>query len=687
MGGCQLKGKQIMLLYGLSERCKKVMKILLYENEYVSLQEIAEKTEVSKRSIYYDICNINEWLESRGINELEVERGKGILIPYEDKMKIEELIEEKPLEECYIFSPLERVKIIICCIIYSKEPVYIEQIMEICQVSRNTVFGDLRVVVQQLHEYDLELKYESKKGYRVVGDTVRVRALFFLYFNTLRALFDSGILKFFNRKEIQKYLNILYELKGELKVEYVEGNLLVLAALLPIMYNNKEKISFPGLKREEIFRTKEFQLIMKYFNELEEYEKIYLSLHLLGSRISAATDDFFENRANQSVYGITKALVTEFEKTACVNFEEREELERVLFVHINTSMYRYQYGIQMGNPLGDDIVREYPNLFEITRTVSKYLEQMLGMPIPDSEVAYLALHFGANLKVSKQKGDKLRILIVCVNGISTGNMIKHEIKKLLPEAEIVDVVAAIDVFNAQNICDLVISTTKIKSVVPVIVVSPILSDEDRGYILNHKLVYNIQKIGVTDSLFQVVKKYVPKEQHENLRRDIIKCMQGTENVNIAVVDKKNGILECMNPSKITIVKQAVTWQESIYLAGRCLVESGSIENKYLDTIISQTMYYGPYMFITDEVILAHAKPEDGVNRMDLSITILKEPVLFMKDKIAKLVIILAAEDQEKHLKILNDILKIAEKEENIKRLWESETYEEILVELNRILAS
>lgn len=676
-----------MALYGLSERCKKVMKILLHGNEYVSLQEIAEKTQVSKRSIYYDICNINEWLDSGGIRELEVERGKGILIPYEDKIKIEELIEEKPSEDYYIFSPLERVKIIICYIIHSKEPVYIEQIMEACRVSRNTVFGDMRVVVQQLHEYDLELKYESKKGYVIVGDIVHVRALFFLYFNTLRALFDSGILKFFNREEIQEYLKRMYTLKEELKVEYVDGNLLVLSALLPIMYNNKEKISFPGLKREEIFRTKEFKLIEKYFKELKEDEKIYLCLHLLGSRVSVATDDFFENRANQSVYGITKALVTEFEKTACVNFEDREELERALFVHINTSMYRYQYGIQMGNPLGDDIVREYPNLFEITKTVSKYLEQMIGMPIPDSEVAYLALHFGAHLKVSKQKGNKLRILIVCVNGISTGNMIKHEIKKLLPEAEIVDVVAAIDVFNAQDICDLVISTTKIKSVVPVIVVSPILSDEDRKYILNHKLVHNSQKSGVTESLFHTVKKYVPKEQHENLKRDIIKCMQGTENMNVAVLEKKNGILECMNPSKITIVSQEVTWQESIYLAGECLVENGSIERRYLDTIISQTMYYGPYMFITDEIMLAHGKPEDGVNRMDISITILKEPVLFMKDKKAKLIIILAAEDQEKHLKILNDILKLAEKEDNITQLWETDTREKILVELNRILTS
>ena len=70
-------------------------------------------------------------------------------------------------------------------------------------------------------------------------------------------------------------------------------------------------------------------------------------------------------------------------------------------------------------------------MFEITKIVSRYLEQMIGMPIPDSEVAYLALHFGAHLKVSKYRGIRLRVLIVCVNGISTGNMIKREVTVLV----------------------------------------------------------------------------------------------------------------------------------------------------------------------------------------------------------------------------------------------------------------
>ena len=112
-----------MSLNVLSERCRKIINILLYRHEYISLQKIAEETGVSRRSIYYDICNINEWLEEYGIAGLESERGKGLLIPESDRERITDLLQQKQTEDNYIFLPSERVKIIICYMIHSDVPV------------------------------------------------------------------------------------------------------------------------------------------------------------------------------------------------------------------------------------------------------------------------------------------------------------------------------------------------------------------------------------------------------------------------------------------------------------------------------------------------------------------------------------------------------------------------------------
>ena len=70
---------------------------------------------------------------------------------------------EKEFEEYYQFLPSDRQKIIITYIIQSEEPVYIEQLIDICHVSRNTVFGDIKIVVQLLNEYSLELRDMNRK--------------------------------------------------------------------------------------------------------------------------------------------------------------------------------------------------------------------------------------------------------------------------------------------------------------------------------------------------------------------------------------------------------------------------------------------------------------------------------------------------------------------------------------------
>lgn len=55
----------VIKLSNLNQRCEQILSILTHERGYVSLRRLSEKTGVSRRSIYYDICKINEWLGSR----------------------------------------------------------------------------------------------------------------------------------------------------------------------------------------------------------------------------------------------------------------------------------------------------------------------------------------------------------------------------------------------------------------------------------------------------------------------------------------------------------------------------------------------------------------------------------------------------------------------------------------------
>ncbi len=644
----------------MNARCREILRMLLDSDTYLSQQQIADALQVTKRSIYYDLCRINEWLDFHHIPELEMVRGKGILINGEIRRQIEECADEIQGEESYILSPMERVHMIICAVIYSREPVYIEQLQDYCAVSRNTVFNDLRVVVNQLQDYDLKLEYESRKGYRVVGDPIKIRAVFLMNFQEIPTIFSGRGLRFVDREKVEHYTRILQEMEEELNTRYVDGILESLAILIPVMERERSNVYFPNLKKAELEKTKEFVLIRKYFPNLEEKEQIYLCLHLLGARVAVASNDIFEYNSNQTVYEMTKALIAEFEKTACVVFEDKEELGRALFIHITSSLYRYQYGIQIINSMSEDIIREYPDLFEITKIVSRYIEQQIGLPIRDAEIAYLALHFGAHLSIAPSESAAPRILIVCANGISTGNMLKREIQKLLPGVRIVGTVSADRVSNAQNICDLIVSTVKLKSVIPVIQVHPILTAADREAVL--KRVKDRPSMMDVDRIFDIVKPYLEEKDYKEVRRELEDYYTENNRKNMEELHKNysKGLLDVLPEDHIGIHEGGTDcrWTQALYESGECLVEKGIIERRYVDSIISSIRYYGPYMFISSGVILAHAKPEEGVRQLGLSLHLYQEPVQFSDFYRANVILLLAAVDQESHLKILKDILNV-----------------------------
>ena len=266
-------------------------------------------------------------------------------------------------------------------------------------------------------------------------------------------------------------------------------------------------------------------------------------------------------------------------------------------------------------------------------------------------------------------------------------MLKREVQKLLPFAEIVDVRAAIGLMNVQDVCDLVISTVKINSVVPNIVVHPILTEFDRRGILNHKLIAPKQIEIRREQIFQVVKNYVDPRNYKELLNDLTAYLQGGI-WEFEIEDKLElGLCKLLDADRIQIISGTCGWRQGIRIAGQSLIDSGSIEQRYLDAIISQLQYYGPYMFLTDRVILAHAKPEDGVNALDISFVVCKEPVIFSEERKASIIIMLAAEDQEKHLKMLQDILELVSNANTIGALLKCSSPEEALLAVHQLLGN
>ncbi|MBP2638531.1 MAG: transcriptional regulator [Firmicutes bacterium] len=120
---------------------------------------------------------------------------------------------------------------------------------------------------------------------------------------------------------------------------------------------------------------------------------------------------------------------------------------------------------------------------------------------------------------------------------------------------------------------------------------------------------------------------------------------------------------------IRIEDGAEDWKQAVHLSMEPLLLQGFITQRYVDTIINLTEQYGAYYLLTPAIALLHARPEDGVEKTQMAVTLLKTPVLFKNKSIpTKLLISLATADANSHLDALAEIGILLDDEEKQRRL-------------------
>jgi len=134
---------------------------------------------------------------------------------------------------------------------------------------------------------------------------------------------------------------------------------------------------------------------------------------------------------------------------------------------------------------------------------------------------------------------------------------------------------------------------------------------------------------------------------------------------------------------IRIVYEKLTWEEAIITAITPLVLTGCVEERYGRSIIEGTKKYGAYYILTKDIALLHNRPEEGVKKRQIGITLVKEGVIFPgKSEPIRLLIVLAAEDNEGHIDAMKDIADLIIDERRIGKILNAESVEKIYEELS-----
>ena len=138
------------------------------------------------------------------------------------------------------------------------------------------------------------------------------------------------------------------------------------------------------------------------------------------------------------------------------------------------------------------------------------------------------------------------------------------------------------------------------------------------------------------------------------------------------------ISEMLKRENVKILDRVDDWKQAIHVSLEPLVRGGYVESRYADEIIRSTEEMGPYYVLTEDIALIHGRPEQGVIKKQLAVTVVREPIQFSEDCFpVRLLIALAATDANSHLDVMQVLASIFLDESKIRELVEAESTEEI----------
>jgi mannitol operon transcriptional antiterminator len=667
------------VIHLLDKRSTAVLQVLLQAATFISVQELMKQFQVSRRTIYYDIEKINDWLCQQELEFVQYTYGKGFFLNDQAKDQVAKQISHV-MPSAYLSVEDRQIYVALMCILRGGK-IGTQQLMDETEVSRNTVLQDIKDLKNKWVKKGISLTYSYKDGYEVKGSESDIRNLLYIHITELLSQHQEELLKRVMKADYEYSMiyNWLVECEDKLGMAFTDKMLTQLAYMLTFCIQRiggKRYVDALITRKDELEKTRQYKALQEIESVLgfdfPPQEKHYLATVLLSAKVNvvnqADSDDWMRS--------IVKEMVSRFQAYACVVFEDRNRLEQNLYIHLKTAYYRLLYNIHLPNPMLSAIQTKYQDIVELTKKALLPLENSLQTRINEDEISYFALHFGGWMKKQEGRQKQKRIVIVCANGIGTSRMLQYQLEQLLTDAELIGPMTVRDYEQFKETYDLVITTTPLKKRMNVMLVNPILTDDEKQRLID--LVEPASSQLTTQAIMGIIKQHANIQDEPALLANLKLVIQQSKKM--VREDKKPMLHEVLQEPFLQLTDSADDWKSAVRLAAKPLLNYEYIEPSYVEAMIKSVEQLGPYIVIAPKVALPHARPEQGVNRVGMSMLRLKEPVYFSTEKQhgAQLIIVLAATDNETHLKALSQLSMMLSENDNIDKLIAMNTKQEML---------
>lgn len=656
-----------------------------------SIQEINERTGLSSELVIDQLGKINQRLEQFSY-ELIYWKADKIYFPKQFTDKWLEL-QFGILESEIYYSESERQALLYLLTLIERDDLSVYYYQDFFQVSKNTILSDIKKLREDLAEYQITLEYSRKTGFYLVGDEAQIR-LQAQKMIVKAALSQAG--KFGLKKGVMKQSKTLEADVRQFLFEAIKSSDLVIvpSRIEETIYfssyilcrANKYSVRLDGQTKTILKKLNAYhgsRLFLEKFSDVvdREGEQLYFTLIFM-----TITQGEVRDTALEFLLECASQIIHEMERLAAIEFKAYRKLLLDIFYHLVPAYFRINYHFSLANVLIAEIKEQYGELFALTKIALQPLERLVGKQIPDEEIGYFTILFGGEIGNQRELNRIIRYkaLVLCPSGISSSLIMQSELKELFPT---IDFSLATTVGEFESISEtdyeVIFSSVALDTAKKCYVINPIMTQLEKNNLIRCVqedllipgiVVPSVDEIIETLLPYIELKQGVTKEKiYRILNRKMIKKLKVKE-------DEKPMLSELLTYDMIQFTDEKLNWEEAITYAAQPLKQQEKITDSYIEAMIQKVKDYGAFIHIGKGIALPHARPEDGVKDLGMSLLKVKESVLLLDDPKheIRIFICLAAIDNEMHLKALASLTKILSNKEKLENLLAASDKETII---------
>lgn len=478
--------------------------MLFNQQNEITAADIAAEIGTSTRTIHRELIDIEPALAADGIT-LHKKSGIGIKIEA-DNDKIERFRQKLNLSVPAEYSPEERKVLILCKLLQYDEPVKLFTLAHELNVTMPTVSSDLDQLEDQINEQQLTLVRKRGYGVELTGQEQAKRQMISLL--AIKYLDDSDLfhqddhteqtvvhpltnqlLSMVGKKQFFKLERALWQLNKQWPIRLSEAaytRLLIRlsVALTRIQHGcliSSESVNHHTVdEKAGITPVQDNDQLVRLLQQLDLQLPPEEAAYIDGLLKSKAQHELglLINHNDMSLIETVTELIHFIEGKTQISFMKDRSLVEGLIQHMHPAFQRISSGIAIRNPILTQIKKDYDELFTLVRQgVDEFVETI---HVPDEEVGYIVMHFGAAIERLQQFPWKVRAVLVCTSGIGSSKLLAVRISKELPQIELIGHLSWYEAVRLPvDDYDLIISTVNLPlSSDRYIKISPLLTEDE-----------------------------------------------------------------------------------------------------------------------------------------------------------------------------------------------------------------